>query len=203
MAEPDDPAEQARASMRAKLQARILEASPNIDGELHGDDIVRAIRNTLNSAYNDGILENPLNEIYEYVKSESDGDKFRIMGGLVDDKKPFARTADQIRIKRSDGAWLHFTITLRCATTGKKKGKKVEALWAYDFELVFPDGHSPSFVRFDLNEPGHDNEDREIRSHMHPANDDLLVPAPVMSPEELLDVLLRRLHARDPEHPRH
>ena len=88
---------------------------------------------------------------------------------------------------------MHFTLTLECSSKGKKKGRKVERLWAYDFELVFPEGHEPAFVRFDLNEPGHPNEDREIRSHMHPGNDDLLVPAPVMGPRELIDVLVRRL----------
>jgi hypothetical protein len=67
---------------------------------------------------------------------------------------------------------------------------------------VFPDGHQPSFVRYDLNERGHENDNRWIRCHLHPGNDDLMIPAPVMSPEELLDVLLRRLQPRDASRPR-
>lgn len=125
-------------------------------------------------------------------KPRTRDDTVEISGGLVDGKKPFKRDLKDARLVRSDGAWLHFTLTLRCGK-GKKGKNKVEELWAYDFELVFPDGEHPAFVRFDLNEPDHENEAREIRSHMHPGNDDLLVPAPVMTPEELLDVLVRRL----------
>ena len=60
---------------------------------------------------------------------------------------------------------------------------------------------SPTVI--DANEPGHSNEERGLRSHMHPGNDDLLVPAPVLSPTELIDVLVRRLrNTRDDEKPR-
>jgi hypothetical protein len=188
--------------LRSKLQERILDAMPDL-GEVTGLDVLRRIRRFLLSAYDEELLTNPLNEIYEYVPNiTASRDKVMITGGLIDGKKPFARSSDQARIKRSDGAWLHFTLTFRCSAKGKKD--KIEELWAYDFEIVFPDEHSPSFVRFDLNEPEHENEEREIRSHMHPASDDLLVPAPVMTPEELLDVLVRRLrNSRGPEHPRH
>lgn len=188
-----------REELRSKLQARILEATPELE-DISAEKLWRDIKSALLSAYNEGLLDTPHPKIHEYVpKPIVDGSKVMLSGGLVDGSKPFKRTPDQVRIKRSDGAWLHFTLTLECS----RAGKKVEALWAYDFELVFPDGHSPAFVRFDLNEPDHPNEVREIRSHMHPGNDDLLLPAPVMSPEELLDVLIRRLrNNRDDEKPR-
>jgi hypothetical protein len=188
--------------LRSALQKRILDAGPS-PGDVTAEAVLQSIRKALRDAYDDDFLETPPEKIYAFVpKLTMKGDKAMITGGLVEGKKPFARSSDQARIKRSDGAWLHFTLTLRCSASGKKDN--VEELWAYDFELVFPDEHSPSFVRFDLNEPGHENENREIRSHMHPANDDLLVPAPVMTPEELLDILVRRLrHSRGPEHPRH
>jgi hypothetical protein len=201
MTEFPDEYQKELVELRSNLQDRILGAGPAVEEDLTAQKIVQRIKRTLLKAYDDDFLETPQAKIHEFVpKPIVEGDKVKITGGLVDGKKPFARMPDQARIKRWDGAWLHFTLTLRCSEKGKKL---VEELWAYDFELVFPDGHSPAFVRFDLNEPGHENEGREIRSHMHPANDDLLVPAPVMSPEELLDVLIRRLwNNRDEEHPR-
>lgn len=194
-----DKADKQRAQLRSKLQARIRDGTPDFE-DITAEQLWRELKSALFSAYNDGLLDTPHPKIHEYVpRPIVDGRKVMICGGLVDGCKPFKRTPDQIRILRSDGAWLHFTLTLECS----RAGKKIETLWAYDFELVFPDGHHPPFVRFDLNEPDHENEDREIRSHMHPGNDDLLVPAPVMSPEELLDVLIRRMrNNRDDNKPR-
>jgi hypothetical protein len=45
-----------------------------------------------------------------------------------------------------------------------------------------------SFLRFDLNLPEHENQQRELRCHLHPGSDDVLVPAPMMSPLEVLDL---------------
>ncbi len=195
MAEPPDKRREELARLRGELQERVLAGAPKLD-DVSADDVWRRIKRELTFAYDDGLLKTPPNEIHEYVpKPVVDGDKVRISGGLVDGKKPFApRPPELARIVRDDGAWLHFTLTLECAGKGKR-ARQVKSLWAYDFELVFPDGHSPAFVRFDLNEPEHENEAREIRSHMHPANDDQRLPAPVMRPEELLDVLIRRLRS--------
>lgn len=50
-------------------------------------------------------------------------------------------------------------------------------------------------MRFDLNPPGHSNEDLGLRSHMHVSSDDdgMSVPAPVMSSFELLDIMVHGL----------
>ncbi|MFV8749137.1 hypothetical protein ACNOYE_01155 [Nannocystaceae bacterium ST9] len=110
------------------------------------------------------------------------------------------------RSRSDDGDLGGSNLQVRILAGPTSEDTKADKVWRRinrDFELVFPDGHVPTFVRFDLNEPGHENEEREIRSHMHPSNDDLLVPAPVMGPEELLDVLIRRLRApRGDEKPR-
>lgn len=189
MDDPTDRQEAALLGLRSRLQTRILAGQPALD-DLTTDDLWRSIKRALSNAYDQELLATSPYEIHAFVpKPSKTNNKVEIHGGLVDRRKPFARKPEQARIKRSDGAWLHFTLTLECLS----KSKKVKRLWAYDFELVFPAGHSPSFVRFDLNEPGHPNEAREVRSHMHPGNDDLLLPAPVMSPEELIDVLIRRL----------
>jgi len=199
MADAQDDQRQRRLhELRAGLQRRLLDSRPSFGG-VTVDDVWRSIKRCLLEALGDDCLEATQHEIHQGVPKPTQVDgKFKITGGLVDGNKPFKRLPELARLKRPDGAWLHFTLTLQC-----DKNKRVEALWAYDFELVFPDGHSPAFVRFDLNEPDHPNAAREVRSHMHPASDDLQLPAPVMTPEELLDVLLRRLkNQRDPEHPR-
>lgn len=193
------------AAMREGLQNRIMDAEVSFAGKPVAD-VWRAIKKALSESYDEGLLANAPHEIHQFVpeprKDEVNQNLVILEGGLVEGKKPFARLPEQARLKRDDDAWLHFTMRFRCATSGKRAGKAIEEVWAYDFELVFPEGHDPKFVRFDLNEPGHENANREIRCHLHPGNDDLLLPAPLMSPEELLDVLVRRLRARDPDKPR-
>jgi hypothetical protein len=47
----------------------------------------------------------------------------------------------------------------------------------------------------------HRNETRELRSHLHPGSDDILAPAPLMSPLEILGLFidgLRRPEGRKP-----
>lgn len=67
-------------------------------------------------------------------------------------------------------------------------------LIAYDFEIRFEQGNGqPRFVRFDLNFLGHANQERGIRSHIHPGTDDFSAPSPLMSPLEVLHILLHEL----------
>ena len=101
----------------------------------------------------------------------------------------FKRTGDKPCLRRADGAWFVFSITVRSLTS-----KQIE-LFAYDFELCFPardqaEAGLPRFVRFDSNGPAHDNKDKGLRCHVHPGHDDLSAPAPLMSPVELLDLFL-------------
>jgi hypothetical protein len=83
--------------------------------------------------------------------------------------------------ERDDGAWFDFTITVREQDDGLQ-------LLAYDFEIRLMPGMGASFLRFDLNLPEHANQQRELRCHLHPGSDDMLVPAPMMSPLEVLDL---------------
>lgn len=85
--------------------------------------------------------------------------------------------------KRDDDAWFDFTITVR------EEGRQL-ALLAYDFEIRFPPGTGAPFLRFDLNLPGHPNE---LRAHLHPGSDDVLVPAPMLSPTEILRLFVDEL----------
>jgi hypothetical protein len=119
--------------------------------------------------------------------------------GIYGGEKDLKRTGQKLRFVRTDGAWFHFTITVR---TGAKRPL---ALVAYDFELCFPEHASystglPRFVRFDLNQLEHDNESKGLRCHMHPGHDDLIAPAPLMSPLEVLNLFVTGLVL--PHHPR-
>lgn len=47
-----------------------------------------------------------------------------------------------------------------------------------------------AFLRFDLNLPDHRNEARELRCHLHPGSDDILIPAPLLTPAEMLTLFI-------------
>jgi len=104
---------------------------------------------------------------------------FCILGG----EKNQARDHAAHHFQRSDDAWFDFSIVVR------ERSEHLDLL-AYDFELRFPPGLGVPFLRFDLNLPHHANEERDIRCHLHPGSDDILVPAPLMTPSELLTLFL-------------
>jgi hypothetical protein len=175
------------------VQARIIGAMPPLEVETP-KELLNCIRHRLFRAYNEERLETPHEGIYAsvYLEPRDKPGEHVIVGGIKD----FARHRESARIVRDDGAWLHFTMTLRW------NGKKSLEMLAYDFELVFPEGHVPPFVRFDFNKPGHDSEKKGMRSHSHPGNDDLQLPAPLMTPEELLDLFLENIRSRNEHKPR-
>lgn len=88
-------------------------------------------------------------------------------------------------VRRIDGATFDFALTLAIHSR-----TEVEIL-AYDYEIRFPTAE-PSFVRFDLNPPTHDNAEDGFRSHVHiSSNDDgMSVPGPCLTPDEALDLLI-------------
>jgi hypothetical protein len=104
---------------------------------------------------------------------------FCIVGG----EKNQHRDRSIEHLVRSDGAWFDFSITVR------EGGPHLELL-AYDFEIRFPAGMGMPFLRFDLNLPAHRNEEREMRAHMHLGCEDILCPAPLMSPLETLALFI-------------
>jgi len=189
------------------LQNRILGAWPSLKAKT-ASELLRSLKNKLLKARNGGLLGSNVGHdvIEKWVKldppdvprpEEAPPDALIIVGG----EKDFRRDPTKARLVRDDGAWLHFSITLPEASNGLE-------LLAYDFELIFPEdmvlpqGPMPPFFRIDLNLPGHRNEDRELRSHCHPGSDDLQAPAPVMTPEEILDLLIWGMRPRNPDKPR-
>lgn len=102
---------------------------------------------------------------------------------IVGGEKNQNRDPSLPHLKRNDGAWFDFSITVR------ELDGRLELL-AYDFEIRLAPGMGAPFLRFDLNLPDHRNHDRELRCHLHPGYDDILVPAPLMSPIELLTLFI-------------
>jgi hypothetical protein len=173
------------------LQNRILGAWPSLRARTPAE-LLRGLKNKFLKASNGGLLRRGigLDVIEKWVKLDPPGVSV-IAGGVKD----FRRAPENAYLVRDDGAWLHFTILVR-------EGSASLEMLGYDFELVFPEemalpkGGMPPFFRIDLNLPGHENEEREMRSHLHPGHDDLQAHAPVMSPDEILDLLIWGMRPR-------
>jgi hypothetical protein len=106
-------------------------------------------------------------------------DAFSITGGQKNQNRSLALH----HFARDDGAWFDFTLT------GREYPERIELL-AYDFEIRLRPGSGAPFLRFDLNLPDHRNDQRDLRSHLHCGTDDLLLPAPLMTPGELLALFI-------------
>jgi hypothetical protein len=104
---------------------------------------------------------------------------FCIVGGV----KNQGRDDSLPHFERCDVAWFDFSIT------GRERKGSLDLL-AYAFEIRLLKGMGSPFLRFDLNLPDLRTEAGELRCHLHPGNDDLRVPAPLMSPGEMLALFL-------------
>ena len=152
-------------------------------------DLHRQLRDLLRRASDAGRITTAPHDIYRRVllvpeppgqvlaqlrELELQEGAFCIVGG----EKNQERDRGLPHLTRDDGAWFDFSVVVR------EQGGALELL-AYDFEIRLPPGMGTPFLRFDLNLPDHRNEAREMRCHLHPGSDDILVPAPLMSPLEL------------------
>ena len=160
-------------------------------------ELRQKLRNVLRKASDTGKLRTSPHEIYQLVEVLPEPQpvlakqlrerglytgSYCIAGG----DKNLKRDRRLAHFTRDDDAWFDFTITVR------EGGGRLELL-AYDFEIRFPPGAGAPFLRFDLNLPAHRNEDRDLRSHLHPGSNDILVPAPMLSPTEVLTLFLEGL----------
>ena len=159
--------------LRIELRRALLAASDNGDLRTGPSEIHRLLE----------VLPEPPPAVAAQLRSRGiRGNAYCIVGG----DKNQERSRRLRHFERDDGAWFDFTITVR------EHPGHLELL-AYDFEIRFPPGTGTPFLRFDLNLPAHRNEDREVRAHLHPGSDDVLVPALMMSPQEVLALFLRQL----------
>ena len=86
---------------------------------------------------------------------------------------------------------IHFALTVR-----QRRDAPLDVI-AYGFEVYFPSPEPPiAFVRFDLNDRRHSNDDLGLRAHVHPGNDDLQLPSPLLSPLDALNFLIYRCRPR-------
>jgi hypothetical protein len=174
------------------VQERISGAKPSLP--VTEDELFRALRKMLLTASDEGILTNEPHVIHNYLKKTQPPPEARAHQSavaIVGGEKNQHRSKERKHFLRADGAWFDFAITV-----ARSRGGPL-ALLGYDFEIRFPQGQAPSWIRIDLNLPGHDNEEDGLRSHLHPGNDDLQAPAPVLSPLELLDLFLHGFRGRD------
>jgi hypothetical protein len=93
---------------------------------------------------------------------------------------PFDKGPTETHFHLESGSRLSFGITLR-------DGNSRCSLVAYRFHLSLPEGLSPSFYRFDLNERAHATPLTEPRCHYHPGVEDVRLPCPALTPIEVLD----------------
>jgi hypothetical protein len=191
--------------LQAYIQGRPLSLPGSGKAKGHaGKGLERAIRNKLTRAVDAGHIQNSPQEILKYVrcfrepnldrKMAADlgsrqllSDSFVVSGG----QKNQARSTEHEHFARDDGAWFDFSIT------GREVAGAVELL-AYDFEIRLPPGRGTAFVRFDCNLPAHHNDQRGLRCHLHCGSDDILLPAPLFTPEELLTIFIEGFRTDDP-----
>lgn len=167
------------------MQRRVCGTMPEMPAS--EDDLFRALRRMLLLASDERLIKNQPAEVYQYLKLTPPPPDARSIHGaraIIGGEKNQSRSKDKTHFLRDDDAWFDFTITV-----ARRHGGPLELL-AYDFELRFPGPQPPAWIRQDLNLPGHDNEQDGLRSHLHPGNDDIQAPAPVLSPLELLDLFL-------------
>lgn len=175
-------------AVQTHVLARALEL-PSRARELHRD-----LRNALVRASNTEQLLTSPSEIHRLIKLlpepppqiAQELQERRLHEGafcIIGGEKNQGRERSRAHLVRNDEAWFDFSITVR------ERGGQLELL-AQDFEIRFPAGMGTPFLRFDLNLPAHRNEAREMRCHLHPGSDDILAPAPLMSPLELLTLFV-------------
>lgn len=190
------------------LQERLWEARhPSMRAEPRAASaraLFMEIRSYLLKAVDLGLLDGGQAGVYEKLKlaPRQDG----TLAIAVGDRRNFRRDESLPHFRRTrDRAWFDFQMQIA------ERDRGIDIL-AYDFELrlvdrnLVPPDWNPQrdgkgevvFVRFDLNPEGHGNEEDGLRSHIHVSSDDdgMAIPAPVMSPFELLDVMVHGLTRR-------
>jgi hypothetical protein len=166
----------------AKIDRRTLEITPKID-EKKAHILQAQILKLLTKAHNEEKLKTKIQEIRSLLKLEQSTqhgeDIVEILGG----QRNFKRLKSLPHFERFDGCWFDFAILI------DQKPNPINIL-GFNFEIRFPDEMPVQFLRFDLNLPGHNNQDRGMRFHLHPGSDDFMVHSPPMSPLEILHLFL-------------
>lgn len=174
------------------LQLRLEQnfpALPTTAAELR-DQFGRVLRR----AIRDEALVNGAFDVSQLLRlteaSRSGGpDVFALTGGPKDLRRVTSPQRTE-RFLRDDGAVIHFALIVR-----ERQGNPLD-LVAYGFEIYFPSQQPIPFIRFDLNDRRHSNDDLGLRAHLHPGNEDLQLPSPLLSPLDALNFLIYRCRPR-------
>lgn len=149
----------------------------------NAEKLRKQIFKCLNDAHNKKILTSNLSEIHQLLRiSNGKQGHYEIWGG----SKNFKRLKDIPHFKLHNGCWFDFAITI------DETGKSAQII-GFDFEIRFPQKEGEAkvpFLRIDLNLPDHNNDERNIRFHLHPSNDDIMIHSPPMSPLDILHMFL-------------
>lgn len=153
-----------------------------------------AILKCLTTASDEKILKAKQDEIRKLLKKGASSQINKkgyaeIMGG----GKNFNRIQDIPHFKLHNGCWFDFAITIDETVSPAQ-------IIGFDFEIRFPQREGEiavPFLRIDLNLPDHNNDARDLRFHLHPSNDDIMIHSPPMSPLEILHMFLYGMNIRD------
>jgi hypothetical protein len=172
------------AKTRQIIQIRQFEALPNFRVK-SAKVLWAAVFQLLNMASDDGILAATQAELRGLIKlapQPKQGKKVTaVMVGAT--TKNFKRDPAQPHIRRQDGSWFDFSILV-------DETQKPAEIIGFDFEMRFPESLPVDFLRYDLNTPGHNNQDDGLRFHIHPGSDDLMIHSAPIEPIEILQQFL-------------
>lgn len=141
----------------------------------------------LTLASSEKILNDKLDEINKKLKLakstikevQSERGYWDIIGGEKNQK----RIRDIPHFSLTNGCWFDFAILVY------ENNKEAEII-GFNFEIRFPETMSSRFLRIDFNPPNHANDDKNMRLHLHPGHDDIMIHSPPMSPIEILHLFL-------------
>ncbi|NEP01899.1 MAG: hypothetical protein F6K58_25235 [Symploca sp. SIO2E9] len=164
-----------------KVQHRLQEATPRT---VNKAQLLRTkIFKCLTKAHDEGILNTKLHEMHKLLKIKESKEQGKGVLEIIGGERNFKRSRDIPHFERYDKCWFDFAILV-------EQNPKSAEIIGFNFEIRFPEESSMQFLRFDLNLPGHNNQDRGMRFHLHPGSDDLMIHAPPMSPLEILHLFL-------------
>lgn len=167
------------------IQQRTLETAPM---SVESAKFLRTqILKCLTEAYDNGILKTKINEIYRLLKLEESNNYGKNVKNVKGGELNFKRRKEFPHFERFDGSWFDFGILV-------DEANKEATIIGFHFEIRFLDDKPIKFLRFDLNLPEHNNEDRGKRYHIHPGTDDFMIHSPPMSPLEILHMFLYDLY---------
>ncbi len=145
--------------------------------------LFRQILHALTIAYDEKLTTKP-DEIRGLLKlDKSSVIKQQGYWNIIGGEKNQKRIRDIPHFSLTNGCWFDFAILVY------ENNKEAEII-GFNFEIRFPEEMPSRFLRIDFNPPNHANDDKNMRLHLHPGHDDIMIHSPPMSPIEILHLFL-------------